>query len=77
MALTLQSMVYSTGIILDHKLLIFFGSYLSLKHCTNPAIHDLDNLAFTFPLGEAPSREEYLRVQSVCVDVFCHPKLVM
>lgn len=67
-------MVYAAGIILDHKLLIFFGSYLSLNYRTNPAIHDL---AFTFPLGEAPSREEYLRVRSGCVNVFCHPKLVM
>lgn len=76
MALTLKSMVYATVIILDHRLLIFFGSYLSFKYYTNPAIHDLHNLTFSFPLGEAPGREEYLKMQSVCVDVFGHPELV-
>lgn len=58
MVLMLKSMVYGTVVILDNKLFIFFGSYLSFKYCTNPAIHVLYNLTFSFLLGEVPSREE-------------------
>jgi len=70
-------MVYATVIILDHKLFIVFGSYLSFKYCTKSAIHDSHSLTFSVPLGEAPNREEYFKMQSVFVDVFGHPELVM
>lgn len=72
MALTPKLMVYAVVIILDCKLFVFFGSYLSVKYCTNSVIHNLQNLTFSFPLGE----EEYLKMQSVCGDVFGHPELV-